>query len=111
MTEPIQEKQLKWILVDFDKTIATNSDYPEYKPLKPVDGAKKYLDRLVKDGWKITIYTSRPWNDYDLIEKWLDKWSIPHRRIICGKAFGKYIIDDRAIEFRGNWEETFNKIK
>jgi uncharacterized HAD superfamily protein len=110
MTEPIQEKELKWIGVDLDKTICNNSDHPEYKMLEPINGAKKYLDKLVADGWKITIYTSRPSHEYNQIENWLNSYQIPFRRIECGKLFVKWMVDDRAINFNGNWEEVYKQI-
>ena len=66
---------------------------------------------LVANGYKIIIHTSRAWNEYDIIEKWLDDWKIPHRRIVCGKLFAKYYIDDRNIEFNGSWEKVYKKIR
>lgn len=110
MTEPIQERQLKWLGIDLDKTVANNSLYPEYKLLKPISGAREFLDQLEFDGWKIIIHTSRPWSDYDLIERWLIKYKIPHRRIVCGKLLAKYFVDDRAISFRGDWLEVYKQI-
>lgn len=108
--EAIKEAELKWLGIDLDRTVANNSAYPEYKLLKPIKGAKKALKKLTKDGWKIVIHTSRPWNDYSLIENWLNKNKIPFKRIVCGKLFAKWLIDDRGIEFRGNWEEVVKKI-
>jgi phosphoglycolate phosphatase-like HAD superfamily hydrolase len=110
MKEPIHEKELKWLGIDFDLTIAHNSEHPEYQPLEPIKGAKKYLDKLVADGWKIIIYTSRPWHEYDKIEEWLNLYQIPFRRIVCGKLFVKWMVDDRAINFNGNWEEVYKQI-
>ena len=111
MTEPIQERQLKWLAIDLDRTIAENSPYPEYNLLKPIKEAALFLQQLTLDGWKIIIYTSRPWSDYDKVEKWLNKYKIPFRRIVCGKLLAKYFIDDRAIEFKGDWSEVYRKIK
>lgn len=102
---------LSWLCVDFDDVIAHNSGKPYYLPTTPLDGAKDALVKLEKDGWKIIIYTARSWADYNTIEAWLDANSIPYRRIICGKPLGKYIIDDRNVEFKGDWKKTLKKIK
>lgn len=106
----ITNDDLKWILVDLDNTIANNSGLPDFKLLGPLGGAKQALDELAKK-FKITIYTARAWSEYNIIEGWLDQHEIPHRRIICGKPLGRFIIDDKNIEFNGNWEETIKKIK
>ena len=106
----IKEQELKWLAIDLDKTIAV-SNYPNFKLQEPIKGAKESIDKLVAKGWKIIIHTARPWSDYDIIEKWLNKYEIPHRRIVCGKLFAKYYIDDRGIEFKGNWNKVLKKIK
>lgn len=111
MTESTQEQNLKDILIDFDNTIAHNSGHPFYEMRLPVKGAKEYLDKLKVDGWQISIYTTRPYTDKILIKEWLLKYEIPFVEIICGKAFGKYLVDDRAISFKGNWEEAYKLIK
>ncbi|MEK7129127.1 MAG: hypothetical protein AAB858_02130 [Patescibacteria group bacterium] len=105
----IKEKELRWLGIDLDNCVA-HSNYPDYKLLKPITGAKGALKRLEKDGWKIIIHTSRGWAEYDTIEKWLTKNKIPFRRIVCGKLFAKYYIDDRNIAFNGNWKEVVSKI-
>ena len=106
----IKEKQLKWLACDLDKTIA-NSSYPKFKLEKPIKGAKEALDKLTKQGWKIVIHTSRPWSDYDIIEKWLIKHQIPFRRIVCGKLFARFYFDDRGIGYRGNWKNTAREFR
>ena len=106
----IKERELKWIGIDLDKTL-THTKYPEFKLTKPIKGAKEALKKLNKDGWKITISTSRAWADYENIERWLLKWDIPFRRIVCGKLLCKFFIDDRNIEFNGDWKETIEKLR
>lgn len=101
---------LKWIGVDLDGTLA-QTEYPDFKLEYPIGGAVDAVRKLHDEGWKITIFTARPWSDYQKIEEWLDSWAIPHRRIICGKPLFKYLIDDRNIEFNGNWTEVLEKVK
>ncbi len=108
--EQMKENSFKWLAVDLDKTIAT-SNYPDFKLEEPINGAKRALYDLIIDGWKIIIHTSRPWSEYDVIEKWLIDNSIPFRRIVCGKLFAKYYIDDRGIKFDGDWNKVLKQIK
>lgn len=106
----IKENKLRWLGIDLDHTVAY-SDYPDFKLKRPIKGAKEAMDKLNKSGWKIIIYTSRAWAEYDIIEKWLNKNKIPFRRIVCGKLFAKYYIDDRNIAFSGNWKEIVSTLK
>lgn len=108
---PLENQELKWICIDFDETIATNSGHPDYFLREPVKGAKQALERLAQEGWKTIIYTARAWVDYQTIEAWLAHYNIPFRRIICGKPLARWIIDDRNIEFDGNWDKVFDKLK
>jgi len=109
--EDIAETNLKWLGVDLDGTLANNSPHPDYELLEPIEGAKDALYLLASKGWKIIIYTARPWHEYDQIENWLNNYNIPFRRIVCGKLFVKYMIDDRAISFKGDWDEVINQVR
>lgn len=107
----LMEKDLRWLGVDLDNCLACNTGYPDFSLTDPVVGAKKAMEKLNADGWKIIIYTARHWQDYELIEKWLDKYNIPYRRIVCGKLFCKWLIDDRAIGFRNDdWDDVVRQI-
>ena len=107
--KPPKNKELRWISVDLDSTLAHNTGYPDFKLLKPTKGAKGAMIKLSKK-WKIIIYTARPWADYRLIETWLNKHKIPFKDIVCGKLLTAYYIDDRAIAYRGNWDEVLDEI-
>jgi hypothetical protein len=106
---PLTNEDIKWIGVDFDETIASNSGYPNYTPGLPLEGAVDAIKELsIKH--KITIFTARPWSDYQNIEKYCEFYGIPTRRIICGKPLFKFMIDDKAIGFRNNWKEVVKEI-
>jgi len=107
----VEDEDLKWIGVDFDNVIAKNSGSPDYKLSEPLNGAKKYLEKIEEDGFKIIIYTARGWTMYDTIEDFLNKHQIPFRRIICGKPLFRWVIDDRNISFDGDWKKAYNKIR
>ena len=100
---PLREEEIKWVGIDFDDTLCHNSGYPDYVPTIPLAGAVEAMNKLHGAGYKIVIFTARHWIDYHNIEGWCTKYNIPIRRIICGKPVLKWMIDDKNIEFRGDW--------
>lgn len=106
----MRNEDLKWIGVDFDGTLAYSS-YPDFEIQEPLPGAVEAMQTLHSEGWKIVIYTARPSVDYPKIEAWCRKHNIPIRDIHCGKPLFRYMIDDRNIEFDGDWAKTLSKIK
>lgn len=106
----LPDSDLKWLGIDFDKTIA-HSSFPDFEIGEPLPGAIEALKALHEQGWKLTIYTARAWVDYQKIEDWCTQYEVPIRRIICGKPLFKYMIDDRNIEFSGDWKAVIDKIK
>lgn len=108
--KPPKNKELRWVSVDLDQTLAHNSGYPHFKLSKPTKGAREAIIELSKK-WKIVIYTARPWTDYRLIETWLNKYKIPFKNIVCGKLLVAYMIDDKNVEFKGSWKDVMKKIK
>lgn len=108
--EYLPDNQLKWIGVDFDKTLA-HSSYPDFEIGDPLDGAVEAMHELHNRGFKITVFTARAWVDYQKIEDWCTLHGLPVRRIICGKPLFKYLIDDRNIEFAGDWNAVLKKVK
>ena len=108
--KPRTEEDLMWLGTDLDKTIADNTGHPEYLLTKPMPGAREALIKLESRGFKIIIYTARPWNDYEKIENFMLYHDLPFRRIICGKPLFFRVIDDRNIEFDGDWDKVLKKL-
>ena len=102
---------LKWYAWDLDGSLADTSPENDFNlDLAPV--IKKnasLLRKQVKQGYKVFIYTSRHWDDYILIEKWLKKHRIPYKGIWCGKPLVKASWDDRA--YNPNCEECCERIR
>lgn len=88
---------LLWYAVDLDGTLAEDI-WPEDGIGQPIDPAVDFCFRIKADGYKIAIWTSRPWADYEAIERWLDDHQIPWNKIVCGKLLAKVYVDDRAIK-------------
>jgi hypothetical protein len=107
----ITADQLRWIMVDMDLTLCNNTGEPDFTPTTIIPGAKEAMQELVRRGWKIIIFTARHWGEYQIIENWLLKNEIPFKQIICGKPLVRWIIDDRAIGFEGDWKAVLDKIK
>ena len=108
---PLKSNDLKWIGIDFDDVIAGNSGYPDYVLGEPLSGSKEALEQIRDNGWKAIIYTARPWSQYIVVEDYLNTHQIPFKAIVCGKVLLRWMIDDKNIEFHGDWKETLSKIK
>jgi hypothetical protein len=110
----------KVVLVDFDGTLYPFGflfDYPD-----PLPGAVEAMQYLSKKGYRIVIFTSR------LSRRWLDtvgQTTAQHRQYIesicardginvseitCEKIPAEAYIDDKAIQFKNNWDEIMESI-
>lgn len=110
----------KYVCVDLDGTIAHYKEWQGDEVFgDPVEGVQAALEQLRKDGWKIIIYTTR--SNQTLIESYLNKNSIPFdyinynpdqpKNAIRGKPYADAYIDDRGIQFNGNWSVTLNEVR
>jgi ABC-type nitrate/sulfonate/bicarbonate transport system substrate-binding protein len=88
---------LRWLGVDFDNTIAETFDYADRTVGYPIQSALEKMERARVAGYKIAVWTARPWSDYELIEAWLNHYGIDFDRIECGKMLVRAMVDDRAI--------------
>ena len=83
-----QRKQLLWVGVDLDGTLATplwTPANPTHEIGDPIPENISKVYELVRAGFKIIVHTSRPWTDYEAIENWLQHYGIPYKEIQCGK--------------------------
>lgn len=100
--------------MDFDNVIA-RSIFPKPGIGEIMPGAEEALWNLQEQGWKVVVWTARPWSDYENIEHWLNDQNLPFSRIICGKPLVRWLIDDRNIEFNpkdpNQWKKLKKKIK
>jgi hypothetical protein len=101
---------MRKIAIDFDGVLANYIPgmASRDKTGSPIAGAKLSLRKLRNLDYRIIIWTSRPITD-NLI-RWFEKCEIPYDEIISKPDFHIFI-DDRAIRFEGNWEETLNEIE
>ena len=113
----------KIIAVDFDGVIhGYSKGWQNGRPYdQPVPGARQAMEKLISEGYHVMIYTTRCNPDYlegstvDRVQDVRDYLlinSIPFSEIYTGNGKPKATIyvDDRAIGFKGNWEQTVEEI-
>ncbi len=108
-------KMYNLICIDFDGTIA---QYDGWKGVgifgEPIKGVKEALRNLEKAGKKIIVYTTR--GEVNSISQYLKEHDIPYDYInpapknnshMSRKPIADVYIDDRAIQFPGEWTAEF----
>lgn len=105
----------KTICIDFDGVL---HDYSKgYQGLdvfgEPVKEAPHAVQHLKKEGWKIIIFTARPVTQG--MRNWLRTNKIPFDFInenpdqmdkTSPKPYADIYLDDRAVQFNGNWQQS-----
>jgi hypothetical protein len=107
---------MKRIAVDFDDTLISADEKGRPIPLK---GGAESLKILRESGFEIVIYSCRTGiaaregrlhEEIEWMKEVLDHFEIPFDSIFAGdKIIADVYIDDRAIHFNGDWEETVSK--
>ena len=98
------------ICIDLDGVLNLFDSWrsPEYfHPLRP--GAREFLERLSAANFRIVIFTVR-W--YEWVEAWLDENGLREyvAEVTDKKPPAEVYLDDRAVCFRGDFEEAFQQI-
>ena len=81
---------------------------PEYfHPIRP--GAREFLVRLNESGYRVVILTVR-WHEW--VESWLEENGLREyiAEVTDKKPPAEVYLDDRAVCFRGDFEDAFQKI-
>ncbi len=110
---------MKTIAIDLDGTILAHweGDFVNDKFGKVLPGAKEALEEMKELGYYLIIHTCR--TDGKEVAKFLKEKEIPFDAIninpnapeFDGKPVADIYIDDRAINFGGNWRKALVQIK
>lgn len=110
---------MKTVCIDIDGTISRYIEWVDSKTFGEVlPHCAETIHHLKADGWYVIIYTTRA--DKNEIRKFLEKHNIPFDAInenpnqpdnaTGGKLFADVYVDDRAIQFDGDWVGAYEKI-
>lgn len=108
------------IAVDIDGTLCTWHPQ-DYELAEPFTDKISIIAGLSEAGHCIWIYTGRGsslGSAEAASEKWgkitedqLKRWGVPYERLIFGKPMFDVLIDDRAINFDGDWADGIKSIE
>ncbi|MGZ9432286.1 HAD hydrolase family protein [Mycoplasma sp. 613B] len=105
------------IVIDLDGTICEiKKENQSYSEVKPLPGAKEFIDEMKQKGHTIIINTARNMQTQDhnigkvmkniglVTLEWLKNHNIQYDEIFFGKPNGDITICDRSVHFEG-WDK------
>ena len=97
----------KTICVDFDGGRNKNKGYEEGNLGEPLSGSQDFIKELRRK-YKVVILTSRP---KEQVINWLSNNGFPSMNVTNRKVPAVAYIDDRAIQFNGNYKKVISRLK
>lgn len=106
------EKYAKTIVMDIDDTISfanTYNDVGAYSEAIPNTELISVMQKLASQGYKFILHTARGWisckedvraaeSKYrKQIEAWLQKYHVPYDKLLFGKPYGIWYVDDKSL--------------
>ena len=113
LNQPVYGKEHAYkpvIAVDLDGVLNNYTKYEENNIPEIKAGAEEFIKELHKKGYKLVLFTNRkPFNASKwLIENKLDKYFSDVTNV---KPIASIYIDDRALNFRGDYNQTLAEIE
>jgi hypothetical protein len=96
-------RQKRTIAIDFDGVLHRYSGYRDGFIDVPIEGARGFVERLLARGNTPVVFTTR---DKEMVEQWLKKHKFPAIEVTNHKRPFWLILDDRAIEFAGQYNDA-----
>ena len=99
------EKYIPTICLDFDGVIHTYTGGKGNDPSamdEPIPGAQSAVLELQRLGYRVVIFTPR---HRPSVLDWLEQWGFPFLEVTIVKPAAKVLLDDRAIQFQGEWSQ------
>lgn len=110
---------MRTVAIDLDNTILKYKGWKGSSHfLEPKEGAREAIKKLKDMGFTIIIWTCR--SNEDEVARALQDYDIPFDHInenpygppnTSNKIYADYYIDDRAIEFKDNWQEIVGRLE
>ena len=98
------------IIIDMDGTICSEEKTYSRCLATPKVHAVETINALYSAGHTIIIYSARTWVEYEMTVDWLQKNGVKYHQLFMGKPIGDIWIDDRALQFKDNWDEIATKL-
>ena len=97
------------VSIDFDGVLANYDGWKGEDDLgKPITGAFKFIESLVKAGFNPVVWTTRPKNK---IKIWLKENKFPNLEVTDIKYPSSVYIDDRCVQFKGDYKSLILDLK
>ncbi len=97
----------KTICMDFDGVLNEYDGYEEGDLGEPLTGSKEFIKEL-RGKYKVVILTSR---QKEQVIDWLNNNGFPSMKVTNRKIPAVDYIDDRAIQFNGNYKKVISRLK
>lgn len=90
----------KTFVIDIDGTICSNTD-GDYDRAMAIPETIAGVRRIFENGGTVVLFTARGSttgkNWEKVTARQLDSWGVPYHRLLFGKPFGDFYIDDKAL--------------
>lgn len=97
----------KPICIDFDGVLNTYGGWKGPGELyEPLPGAKEFLEKL-SEYFQVIIFTTR---EKSSVELWMMEHNMYFDKVTHQKIAAVAYVDDRAVNFSGDFEKTFQEV-
>lgn len=96
------------IAIDFDHTLCDTAHPVEGKKMgAPMPGALEVVEELQDRGYGVIVFTI---NNVQVVGEWLDYYNFDCQ-VTSIKPAAEVYVDDKALRFTGNWQQTLKELE